>query len=41
MFLQVPLPHGCLSHSSISETRTGNKARNGVWTPDVSAHSVR
>lgn len=26
MFLQVPLPHGCRSHSSISE----NKVREGV-----------
>lgn len=35
MFLQVPLPHGCLSHSSMSETR-----RETALTSDTSAHSA-
>lgn len=33
--MQVPLPHGCLSHSSISETRRETALASGA-----SAHSV-
>lgn len=39
MFLQVPLPHGCLSHSSMSETRM-EASRERLLESDASAHSA-
>lgn len=41
MFLQVPLPHGCLSHSSISETRRETALALALaLASGASAHSV-
>lgn len=37
MFLQVPLPHGCRSHSSMSETRA-ETSKERVLPPDAKGH---
>lgn len=39
MFLQVPLPHGCLSHSSMSEARM-ETTKERVLQSRASGHSA-